>query len=251
MRISRALRSTALFVSFASVGLALVGLEACAANNPSSVTDDTLDTGLPTFDASRADRATGDFDAATQDAGKDSAAKDGASSDTGVTDSGHDAADGAVVDAGPTTNLFFLGDFATNNVVQLGRALLPSSSANPIVITDGVHTAKQVVAFDALADGTKIVVAADLLVTGRFDLVVANANGTGAVVIATMSATGGVSDIAISPDGTKVAFVADIDTDTANDAYVVPFRGRRGAGARQPARQRRRRARCAVDRLVA
>jgi hypothetical protein len=54
---------------------------------------------------------------------------------------------------------------------------------------------------------------------------VANANGTGAVVIATMPATGGVSDIAISPDGTKVAFVADIDTDTANDAYVVPFAG--------------------------
>lgn len=226
MRFSRALRSTALLITFASCGLALVGLEACATDDSTGVlADEGVESGLPSLDASRADRTTSDFDAATQDAGKDGAIKDGASADTGVKDGGTDASDGAVVDAGPTTNLFFLGDFATNNVVQLGRALLPSSSANPIAITDGVHTAKQVVAFDALADGTKIVVAADLLVTGRFDLVVANANGTGAVVIATMPATGGVSDIALSPDGTKVAFVADIDTDTANDAYVVPFAG--------------------------
>jgi len=227
MRLSRALRSSALLVSFAAAGIAILGLEACATDDSSAVgADDTVDSAVPALDASRADRSTSDFDASTPDAAKDSGSKDSATTDsgadTGVKDSGVDS---AVVDAGPTTNLFFLGDFATNNVVQLGRALLPSSSANVISITDGVHTAKQVIAFDALADGTKIVVAADLLVTGRFDLVVANANGTGAVVLATMSATGGVSDIAISPDGTKVAFVADIDTDTANDAYVVPVAG--------------------------
>jgi hypothetical protein len=228
MRATRDLRSLALLV-VAAAGFAVTGLEACAtADGPNVGTDDNQDSAVPALDANRADRSTADFDAAKPviDAAEpeETSTDAGADADSGPKDSGADA-DAAVVDAGPTTNLFFLGDFATNNVSQLGRALLPTSSANPIAITDGVHTATQVVAFDALANGTKIVVAADLLVAGRFDLVVANANGTGAVVIATMSATGGVSDIAISPDGTTVAFIADITTDAANDAYVVPIAG--------------------------
>ncbi|CAN5893972.1 hypothetical protein BH11MYX4_BH11MYX4_07830 [soil metagenome] len=208
---------------FAFLALAMAGvaaaLVACAEDAPGGAPDEA-DSATPAVDASTVDRRVPDVDGAAdgstgKDAGQDSSTKD----------SGKDAADGAVVDAGPTTSLFFLGDFATNNTSQLGNALLPSSSAAPVVITDGVHTAKQVLAFDALADGTKIVVAADLMVTGRFDIVVANRNGSGAVVIATMSATAKPSDILISPDGTKVAYIADADTATANDAYFVPLAG--------------------------
>jgi Tol biopolymer transport system component len=189
--------------------------------------DDNQDAATPSsaLDGSRPDTSTPDSDAGAKDSGtvKDSGSITDASADTGPKDSGND---GAVVDAGPTTPLFFLGDFATNNTVQLGRAHVPSSSSSTLAITSAAAaTAKQVVAFDALADGTKVVLAADLTVTGRFDLVVANADGTGAITIATMPATGGVVDIAISPDGTKVAYLADAETDGAFDAYVVPLAG--------------------------
>jgi hypothetical protein len=209
------------------LGASATAFAACAANESEATgTDDNQDSAVPPnlLDASRTDSSTGDFDAG----GKDSSAVDSSTTDAGPKDSGKDAdagIDAAVVDAGPTTPLFFLGDFAVNNTTQLGRALVPSSSANPLVITTGALTAKQVVAFDALANGTKVVVAADLTVTGRFDLVVANADGSGAVTLATMPATGGVTEIAISPDGTKVAYLADAETDGALDAYVVAIAG--------------------------
>jgi Tol biopolymer transport system component len=214
----------------ATAGIAIaIGLEACANDGGVPLgTDDNQDAETPAIDGSKPDRYTPPFDSGTAEDASDGSTtppKD-ASTDTGVKDSGTDAADGALVDAGPTTSLFFLGDFATNNTSQLGDALLPTSSAAPVVITDGVHTAKQVVAFDALANGSKIVVAADLMVTGRFDIVVANRNGSAAVVIATMSAaTAKPSDVVISPDGTKVAYIADSDTAGAYDAYVAPIAG--------------------------
>jgi hypothetical protein len=162
------------------------------------------------------------LDASTKDSST-SGSKDAGTKDSGTKDSsvGIDAS----VDAGPTTSLYFLGDFATNGVVQLGLALVPTASANPIAITSGAQTAKQVVAFDVAAGGAKLVVAADLVVTGRFDVVALNANGTGAAVIATMPASAKVTDISISPDGTKVAYVADAETAGAYDVYVVPTAG--------------------------
>ncbi len=194
-----------------------------ACSDDASTGGDDADAATPSVDASTVDRRVPATDAAEPDA--DSGKPKDAGVDSSIKDAGKDANDGAVVDAGPTTSLFFLGDFAVNNTSQLGDALLPSSAANPVVITDGVHTAKQVLAFDALADGSKIVVAADLMVTNQFDIVVANRNGSGAVVIATMSATAKPSSIVISPDGTKVAYIADFTTATASDAYWVPIAG--------------------------
>lgn len=199
-------------------------MAACAADesDPAGLgeNDRNEDASSPNLlDGGRSDTSTGDFDSGAKDAStKDSST----TTDSGPKDSGVDS---AVVDAGPTTPLFFLGDFAVNNTVQLGRALVPSASASPVLVKSGALTAKQVAAFDVLANGTKVVVAADLTVTGRFDLVVANADGSGAVVLATMPATGGVTDIAISPDGTKVAYLADAETDGAYDVYVVPVAG--------------------------
>ncbi len=193
---------------------------ACADDAPA--TGDDADAAVASADATAADRRVPGVDAEVE---RDSSALKDAGVDASIKDAGKDANDGAVVDAGPTTSLLFFGDFAVNNTSQLGNALLPSSSAAPVVITDGVRTAKQVLAFDALADGSKIVVAADLLVTNQFDIVVANRNGTGAVVIATMSATAKPTEIVISPDGTKVAYIADSATAGASDAYWVPIAG--------------------------
>lgn len=202
-------------------GAAAAAVGACAANESEPLgVDDNQDSAVPPnlLDGSRSDTSTGDFDAGS----KDSGSKDSSAADSGSKDGGTDS---SVVDAGPTTPLFFLGDFAINNTVQLGRALVPSSSANAVAVTNGALTAKQVMAFDALANGTKVVVAADLTVTNRFDLVIANANGSGAVTLATMPATGAVTELAISPDGTKVAYIADAETDGAFDVYVVPIAG--------------------------
>lgn len=217
------LRSLAILLS---AGVATAVIAACAADEGDPVGEEQ-DSAAPTLDGSRGDTSTSNFDAGSDGGSKDGGTKDSGTNDGGTKDSGtkDSGVDSAVVDAGPTTPLFFLGDFAVNNTVQLGRALVPSASANPVVVTTGALTAKQVVSFDALANGTKVVVAADLTVAGRFDLVVANADGSGAVVLATMPATGGVTDIAISPDGTKVAYLADADLDGAFDAYVVPIAG--------------------------
>lgn len=194
--------------------------------------DELPDSAIPArrdASTSRADGGEADADApadsgtdgAKSDAGKSDAGKsDGGPTDSGAVDSGpNDAA----VDAGPTTSLFLRGDFATNDKQALGVALVPLGASTPVVQTFAIGT--QVQAFDVTPDGTKIVVAADLTVTGRYDLVVANRDGSSPATLATMPATGAVSEIVISPDGTKVAYLADAELDGAPDAYVVAVTG--------------------------
>ena len=131
--------------------LALAGTAAIvgACGEDSTATGEDRDSAAPSVDASTADRRAPAVDAEVE---PDSSTPTDAGVDATVEDASKDANDGAVVDAGPTTSLFFLGDFAVNNTSQLGDALLPSSSAAPVVITDGAHTAKQVLAFDAQAE---------------------------------------------------------------------------------------------------
>lgn len=76
-------------------------------------------------------------------------------------------------------------------------------------------------AFDAR--GTKIAYVADATMPGRFDLHVANADNTGAIVVAQASGLGvDITSLALSPDGTKVAFTRDsLLVNDGFDLYVA------------------------------
>ena len=150
-------------------------------------------------------------------------------SDAGGGDSGNTGTQDAAippveVDAGPTTSLFFRGDFATDNTQELGVSQIPDFSTS-VSVGKKLSLGKQVMAFDVTPDHSKVVVAADLTVTGRFDLVVANRDGSSPTTLVALPADADVTEVSISPDGTKVAYVADADLDGAADAYVVSIDG--------------------------
>ncbi len=157
------------------------------------------------------DAGTEPTDAGTKDAGKD------AGSDAGKTDGGSDAS----VDAGPTTRLYYAGDFATNNTNALGRALVPSGAGAATTAT----IANRATVFAFTPDGSKVVYAADLATVGRLDLHVANADGSGDVVRVQMANGRKVTEIAISPDGQSIAYLADADVANQSDVYVVALAG--------------------------
>ena len=84
--------------------------------------------------------------------------------------------------------------------------------------------------FAVAPNGQKVAVAIDPTVAGRFDLWVMNADGSGALQLAAMPAfispaVSGVTGIRFSPDGQKIAFLADQTYDNARDVYVVPVTG--------------------------
>lgn len=159
----------------------------------------------------------------TKDAGKDSSSTKDAGKDTGKGDTEDDAGDDAGDDEGgtspgTTSSLFLRGDFVTDNVAQLGVAKM---GATPAVTPFAIG--KQVNAFAVTPDHTKIVAASDVAVVGRFDLVVANTDGSNVTALVSMPADAKVLDVAVSPDGTHVAYIAEIGG--LADAYVVSITG--------------------------
>jgi Tol biopolymer transport system component len=196
----------------------LGGFAACS----SSTNDDPL--GLQDGNTSGGVRLDGSADTTTalpDSAPPDSSGAD-ASVDAFVKDSSVDAPIDTGVDAGPTTRLFFLGDYAVNNTAGLGRALVPLGASVPL---SGVIAAKAS-AFAVTPDGTKVVFASDATVAGRFDLWIANADGTAAAArVALPNATGAVTDLAISPNGTSIAYIADAEVEGESNVYVVTLAG--------------------------
>jgi len=142
-----------------------------------------------------------------------------------VDDDGGAPVDGGTDDmsAGTTSSLLFQGDFVTNNTTVLGRVTLPGGT--PAALGLG----GEVKAFDATVDGKKIAVALDANTTGRYDLYVANADGTGVKALDALSVNGtnkgAITEIQFSPDGTLIAYRADLDGTGLRDIYVIPTAG--------------------------
>lgn len=227
-----------------------VVLYACASDesSPLDTNGAPIDAGL---DATK-DRAAPPVDDAGEEPTDGGGTNDAGAKDAGKTDAGSDAAktDGGTdggkidsgVDAGPTTKLYFLGDYAVDNTRAIGRALVP--------VGGGAATSSSVAtrasAFAVSPDGTKIAYAADTAANaGQFDLHVANADGTGDVVRVAMPAGRKVTDIAISPDGQSIAYLADAEIATQVDVYVVAL-----AGATAPVRVSPTRTNAALDALT-
>lgn len=214
-------RHGVLVVVFGSVLGAFV---ACASNDDGPPLGLEDGTGGGSFDAGvdRGSPLPGE-DASAEDASGEDAAQGGFDAATDAHDGGLDATvDADAGDAGPTTRLFYLGDYAVNNAPSIGRALVPMGAAAPATST----IATKAGVYAVTPDGTKIVFSADVTLAGRDDLYVANADGTSPTLLVTMARAGtSVTDILVSPDGMTVAFVADIDSAGQSDVYVVPLAG--------------------------
>jgi Tol biopolymer transport system component len=125
------------------------------------------------------------------------------------------------------------GDWVTDGLQKIGsvpgNATAMIATANVPVIPGTQASVDELgsgslyfVVFDLNAAGTKVAYVADSTVAARFDLFSANADGTNAVTVYQAPATVEIGAIAMSPDGTKIAFMADIDLDGMQDIYVVP-----------------------------
>lgn len=123
-----------------------------------------------------------------------------------------------------------IGDIITNNTNIAGGfdadATLPFDSANPPTIVVPGGAAKLSTQTDNVFDarGSKIAYIADQTVAGRFDLNVADADGSNPIIVITGDvANVEVSSVALSPDGTKVAFTMDSPAVNGGvDLYFAP-----------------------------
>lgn len=137
----------------------------------------------------------------------------------------------AVAD-GAATRVWVVGDWLTDNTRQAGAfagdATLPFSTANPPpIIASGslfAGTGSTANVFDAR--GNKIAYVGDPNVTGRFDLIVAGADGANPVTLVQGQANVEITAVALSPDGSKVAFTMDsVAINNGFDLYVVTTDG--------------------------
>jgi len=142
---------------------------------------------------------------------------------------------------GPASRVWVVGDFATNGTQQAGwftdgdtlpvtPALVPASPAVLAVnvpANSGTGTPARPwtnFVFDANATATAYV--ADVTTAGTFDLYAAGADGTTPALLVPGGATTEIASIALSPDGTKVAYTMDsATTDNAYDVWVVNTTG--------------------------
>ncbi len=135
-------------------------------------------------------------------------------------------------DDGPkktVARIWAVGDIVTNNVNIGGGfaadATLPFNTANPPTIVVPGGAGKLATSGDNVFDarGSKIAYIADQTEPGRLDLNVADADGSNPIIVV----QGGVPNIemtsvALSPDGTKVAFTMDsAAVDGGLDLYVA------------------------------
>ena len=122
-----------------------------------------------------------------------------------------------------------VGDILVNNTIIAGGfaadAQLPFGTATPPTIVVPGGTGKLSPQTDNVFDarGTKIAYVGDRTVANRFDLNVANADGSNPIVVVEASVAGvEISSVALSPDGTKVAFTMDsAAVDGGVDLYVA------------------------------
>ncbi len=187
------MRSTAL----ASSALALLGLAACGG-----------DDGDSPVDARRIDARI--IDAADIDAAVDA-----------------QPIDAREIDAAPPagTTVWVFGDIATNNLGQLGKFTHPATG---VVTPTFVPAAGELpstnfpVPFAISADSARVVYVSRAVNTDPWKLSYSAADGSGIVDVFTAPAGATISDVALSPDKTKIAFRADVATTGLFDVYVVP-----------------------------
>ena len=182
----------------ASSAFALLGLAACGGD----------DGGATPTDARRTDAAV--TDAAVIDAPPIDAAVD------------------APIDAPPAgtgTTVWVFGDIATNNVGQLGKFTHPSAAvATPTFVPAAgeLPSLNFPVPFSISNDSARVVYVSRAAVTDPWKISYSTAAGAGIVDVFTapLAATV-ISDVALSPDKTKIAFRADLATAGLFDVYVV------------------------------
>ena len=134
---------------------------------------------------------------------------------------------------GAPSRVWAFGDFTTNNTVQGGwftdgdtlpvtPAMVPPGTAVfPTPTTMAPYTS---FVFDATATTTAYV--ADVTTAGTFDLYVAGADGSNPTLLVAGQPNIEIATIALSPDGSKVAFMMDSATyDNAYDVWVVNTAG--------------------------
>ena len=141
--------------------------------------------------------------------------------------------DGPVIPAG-AARVWAVGDLYVNNSSVVGgfldSATTPptfpygNATATPLGIPGGTARIVGENAFDATA--TKTVFLADLAVADRFDLYVAGPAGENPVMLVQGAALADLIAVALSPDGTKVAYTMDSAAiDGGYDLYVVNTTG--------------------------
>jgi len=133
----------------------------------------------------------------------------------------------AVPTGADATTLWVVGDYLTNNDTNAGAfdsaatlPVVPSTviPTSPAVVFDGTGSTDNV--FDARGD--KIAFVADTTTAGQFELDVADANGSNVVTVVPFAANVEITSVALSPDGTKVAFTMDgAQADNAFDLYIA------------------------------
>jgi len=141
--------------------------------------------------------------------------------------------DGPVIPAG-ASRVWAVGDLFVNNSSVVGgfldSATTPptfpygNATATPVAIPGGTAKILGENAFDATA--TKTAFLADLAVAGRFDLYVAGPAGENPVMLVQGATAVDLTAVALSPDGTKVAYTMDSAAiDGGYDLYVVNTTG--------------------------
>lgn len=138
-----------------------------------------------------------------------------------------DAAVDAPIDAAApmATTVWVYGDIATNNVGQLGKFTHPAMGVvTPTFVPAAGELPSQnfPVPFSISNDGTRVVYIARAMATDPWKISYSAADGTGVVDVFTapLAATA-VTDVALSPDKTKIAFRADLALAGQFDIYVV------------------------------
>jgi Tol biopolymer transport system component len=211
--------------------LSVAGLAACGddgGSNPPIDAPRPIDGRV--IDAANPDAA--EIDATVPDAATpDAATPDAATPDAATPDAASpDAAappDAATPDAPPApmnTTVWVFGDVATNNVGQVGFFAHPqAATVTPTFVpaTGQTPVNNFPTPFSIATDGTRIAYVSGASGTGPWSLSIANADGTGAVEVFAAPATSIITDVALSPDKTKIAFRADLELAGMFDVYVV------------------------------
>ncbi len=183
--------------------------------------------------------ACGDDDAGSDDGDDEGGgqidAGDGGDDDGGEPDAGDDDGGepdaGTEPDAGPSgpARLWVHGDFATDGRLQLGAYVIGEETpavAAPLLPTGDTATLRPIQSdagnYDFSRSGDLVALPTDLEVTGRFDLYAGPADGSALNQVVAMTENADVDKARVSPDGTLIAFTADLEADQILSAYVVP-----------------------------
>jgi Tol biopolymer transport system component len=173
--------------------------------------------------ACRGDDGDAPVDARRIDAAGIDAAIDGADIDAAGIDAATDAAiDGSMPG---TTTVWVYGDIVTNNLAQLGKFAHPATGvATPTFVpaAGDLPSTNFPVPFSIAADNSRVVYVARAVAADPWKLSYAAADGSGTVDVFTAPAGRAITDVALSPDKTKIAIRADLEgTAGMFDVYVV------------------------------